>query len=74
MFELLVKLQLYKEGYKYVNTVKGGKYKGIVYGVKPNTDIWGFWYLTDRGKLILVDTCYNRCSAEFKLNVLMKGA
>ena len=73
MFEWIVKLQLYSLGYKYVNAVKGGKYKGVVYGVIPHTDTWGFWYVSDRGKLISIGTCDSRESAEFKLNILMEG-
>lgn len=71
MFEWLLKLKLYRLGFKYVNAIKSGKYKGIVYGVKPYTDIWGFWYITDTGKLISIDTCDSRETAEFKLNILM---
>lgn len=71
MCVFLLKLKLYRLGFKYVNTIKAGRYRGIVYGVKPNTDIWGFWYITDTGRLISIDVCENRETAEFKLNVLM---
>lgn len=73
MLELLTKIRLYRLGFKYVNTIKTGKYRGIVYGVKPYTDIWGFWYITDRGRLISIDECDSRDKAEFKLNILMGG-
>ena len=71
MCKRIIKFKLYRLGYKYVNTVKNSKFKGIVYGVKPYTDVWGFWYVTDRCGLIPIDECYGRDTAKFKLLILM---